>query len=64
MCAVPKRIGVARMKLVSMARKKKAEKELQPNIKVRLDYKTVITIKDMDKFAFWKEKYPNAEVIT
>ena len=34
------------MKKVSMARKKKAEKELQPNIKVRLDYKTVITIKD------------------
>ena len=47
-----------------MARKKKDEKELQPNIKVRLDYKTVITIKDMEKLAFWKEKYPNAEVIS
>lgn len=47
-----------------MARKKKDEKELQPNITVRLDYKTVITIKDIQKFAFWKEKYPNAEVIS
>lgn len=47
-----------------MARKKKEEKELQPNIKVRLDYKTVITIRDIRKLAFWKEKYPNAEVIT
>ncbi len=49
-----------------MARKKKAEdaKELMPNIKVRLDGKTIITIRDMAKFDFWKEKFPNAVVIS
>jgi len=38
-----------------MARKKR-EKELQPNIKVRLDRRTVITVRDQEKLAFWKEK--------
>jgi len=48
-----------------MARKKKTKiKELQPKIKVRLDSKTVITIRDMAKLDFWKEKFPNAVVIS
>lgn len=38
-------------------------KELQPKIKVRLDSKTVITIRDMTKLEFWKEKFPDAVVI-
>jgi len=45
-----------------MARKKK-EKELQPNIKVRLDRRTVITIKDRSKLDFWKQKYPKLEIL-
>lgn len=45
-----------------MARKKR-EKELQPNIKVRLDRRTVITVRDQEKLAFWKEKYPSLEII-
>ena len=45
-----------------MARKKRA-KELQPNIKVRLDRRTVITVRDEEKLAFWKEKYPELEVL-
>jgi len=45
-----------------MARKKR-EKELQPNIKVRLDRRTVITVRDHDKLAFWREKYPLLEII-
>lgn len=45
-----------------MARKKKA-KELQPNIKVRLDRRTVITVKDRSKLDFWREKYPNLEIL-
>jgi hypothetical protein len=45
-----------------MARKKR-EKELQPNIKVRLDRRTVITVRDHEKLAFWKEKYPLLEVL-
>lgn len=32
-------------------------------IKVRLDHKTIITIKDMAKFSFWKERYPKAVVL-
>lgn len=47
-----------------MARAKKSKiKELKPKIKVRLDNKTIITIRDMTKFDFWKEKYPDAAVI-
>lgn len=49
-----------------MARRKKNDKvkELKPKIKVRLDHKTVITVRDMAKFEFWKEKFPNAVIIT
>ena len=46
----------------AMARKKRS-KEWQPNIKVRLDRRTVITVRDQEKLAFWKEKYPNLEVL-
>ena len=45
-----------------MVRKKK-EKELQPNIKVRLDRRTIITIKDRSKLDFWKQKYHNLEIL-
>ena len=48
--------------LKSMARKKR-EKELQPKIKVRLDRRTVITVRDYSKLEFWKEKYPNLEIL-
>lgn len=44
-------------------KKTDVQKELDPKIKVRLDNKTIITIKDMAKLAFWKERFPNAEVI-
>lgn len=44
-------------------KKKDNVKELQPKIKVRLDAKTIITIRDMAKLDFWKEKFPNAVVI-
>ncbi len=39
---------------------------LAPNekyIKVRLDPRTTVLLKSMKNFAYWKEKYPNAEVI-
>jgi regulation of enolase protein 1 (concanavalin A-like superfamily) len=45
-----------------MARKKR-EKELKPNIKVRLDRRTVITVRDHSKIDFWREKYPGLEII-
>lgn len=49
-------------KIDAMARKKQ-EKELQPNIKVRLDRRTVITVRDREKLEFWKSKYPALEVL-
>ena len=33
-------------------------------IKVQLDHRTVVTLKDMSAFKFWLEKYPNAKIIT
>lgn len=33
-------------------------------IKVRLDQRTVITLSDLKKLAFWKQRYPKAEVIS
>lgn len=48
---------------MSSRRKKNVVKELQEKIRVRLDNKTIITIKDISKLDFWKEKYPNAEII-
>jgi len=45
------------------ARKNTKVKVLKPKIKVRLDSKTVITIRDMEKLEFWKEKFPEAMVI-
>ncbi len=49
-----------------MSRRRKADdiKELKPKIKVQLDAKTIITIRDMTKLAFWKERYPAAEIIS
>jgi hypothetical protein len=47
-----------------MAKKKKKKiKELQPNIKVRLDGRTVITVRDPSKLDFWREKYPKLEIL-
>jgi hypothetical protein len=46
----------------SMARKKR-EKELKPNITVRLDRRTIITVRDHSKLEFWKEKYPGLEIL-
>lgn len=48
---------------ILMARRKKAAKELQPNIKVRLDRRTVITVRDQSKLAYWKEKFPGLEIL-
>lgn len=33
-------------------------------IKVRLDARTVITLSNMGSFAFWKQRYPQAVVIS
>lgn len=32
-------------------------------IRVRLDHRTIVLIKSMKKFAYWKERYPDAFVL-
>jgi len=49
--------------MATSRRKKPVEKVLQPNIRVKLDGKTVITLKDISKLEFWRQKYPNLEVL-
>lgn len=39
------------------------KQSLVKKIRVRLDHKTIITIKDLAKFDFWKEKYPKAVIL-
>lgn len=38
--------------------------EKVPALKIRLDYKTVITVKDTQQLVKWKERYPYAKIIT
>ena len=53
-----------------MPRKKKVPILSEPvrdrlnSIKVRLDQRTVITLLNMKALAFWKQRYPKAEVIS
>ncbi len=37
---------------------------LLKKIKVRLDYKTVVTINKLSSFVLWKRLYPEAFIIT
>ncbi|MFH2143928.1 MAG: hypothetical protein ABIJ97_16000 [Bacteroidota bacterium] len=51
-----------------MAKRGRKKKEIirdssNGKIKVRLDYRTVITIRNLNVFKLWKEKYPEAEII-
>lgn len=38
-------------------------KEGLKTFKVRLDARTVITLSKMEALAFWKQRYPKAEII-
>lgn len=46
-----------------MARVKNVTEEIKKKIRIRLDHKTVITLKDMTRFEYWKQQYPNAVII-
>ena len=35
----------------------------RPKIKIKLDYKTTITVRSMDAYKIWKDKYPEAILI-
>jgi hypothetical protein len=38
--------------------------KIKNKIKVRLDHKTIITLKDMTKYEYWKNLYPQAVIIS
>ncbi|MGB0404164.1 MAG: hypothetical protein ACPGEG_08710 [Salibacteraceae bacterium] len=46
-----------------MKNTKEKIQEVVKQIKVRLDKRTIITLKDLSALEFWKEKYPNLQVI-
>jgi hypothetical protein len=49
-----------------MAKEKILFQPAQPDadcIRVRLDRRTIVLIKSMKKFAYWKERYPDACVL-
>jgi len=35
----------------------------RPKIRIKLDYKTTITVRSMDAYKVWKDKYPEAILI-
>lgn len=35
----------------------------RPTFKLRLDYKTVITVRSKDALEMWMKKYPNAKLV-
>ena len=37
---------------------------IKERVKIRLDHKTIITLKDMTRFDYWKNLYPNAIIIS
>jgi hypothetical protein len=43
---------------------KEPKRDELKSFKVRLDARTVITLGSMKAFDFWKQRYPNAEIIS
>ncbi len=37
---------------------------IKKKVTIRLDHKTIITLKDMTRFDYWKNLYPNAVIIS
>jgi hypothetical protein len=48
---------------MSDLKKESIATEIKRKIKVKLDSKTIITLSDMAKLAFWKERYPKAVIL-
>ena len=44
-------------------RTKKVKIDLRPKIKIQIDSRTLITVRSMDAFKAWKERYPAAVLI-
>jgi hypothetical protein len=44
-------------------RSKKEKIDNRPKYKIRLDHRTIITVRSMDAFKMWQEKYPEAKLV-
>ena len=44
--------------------KESISEKIKNKIKIRLDHKTIITLKDMTNFDYWKNLYPQAVIIS
>ncbi len=44
--------------------KESFSEKIKNKIKIRLDHKTIITLKDMTNFEYWKNLYPKAVIIS
>ena len=42
---------------------KKIVMDSRPKIRIKLDYRTTITVRSMDAYKVWKDKYPEAILI-
>ena len=56
-------VEITKTKAMSFSKENIKEKIVK-KIKVRLDHKTIITLKDLTRFDYWKELYPNAVIIS
>ncbi len=45
-------------------RTKKIVVDNRPKIKIQVDYRTTITVRTMNAFKTWKDRYPDAKIIT
>ncbi len=50
-------------KMINKMRAKKVKIDLRPKIKIQVDNRTMITVRSMDAFRAWKERYPDAMII-
>lgn len=35
----------------------------EERIRVRLDRRTIVFVRDMERYAYWKQRYPDAQVL-
>ena len=58
-------IGFIKFKTTVMSDTKETfAQKIKNRVKIRLDHKTIITLKDMTRFDYWKDLYPNAVIIS
>ena len=48
---------------MSIMKTKKIVIDNRPIIKIKLDYKTTVAVRNMDAYKVWKDKYPEAIII-